>query len=170
MSEKRRPRETIREMVPRDADTSDECLENPDGHHCDHWATGDDCGCCHCGGGALDLLEGQGTDMSEAVPFGPTRSVPKGRQWCMSCDGEGRTYHGAEDEKRTCDVCDGAGHWGADEIRNYHHRAPEVCRMSCGETHVEWAPPMTAEEFAAWRKGADALLAHVDGLLKKFGG
>ena len=107
--------------------------------------------------------------MTAIVQFGPTRPVPKGRQWCMACDGEGLVYHGAEDEKRTCEVCNGAGHWGADEIRDYHRRAPEVCRAACGEQHVERSPPMTREEFEAWRQEADALFARVDGLLKKYG-
>lgn len=55
MSDHRRCRKTIREMAPPEAVTPDDCPESPDGRHCDHWTSGDTCGCCHCGAGSDDL-------------------------------------------------------------------------------------------------------------------
>lgn len=74
------------------------------------------------------------------VPFDPTRAVPPGHQWCMLCDGERTMWdHDAKDEMImiTCLICKGKGYWNAEDIRDYHAKAPEICKQTCGSEHRE---------------------------------
>lgn len=51
-----RMRETIRKALGVDPTptVTIECVESPDGRHCNHWHEGDYAGCCWCGSDARD--------------------------------------------------------------------------------------------------------------------
>ncbi|MFH0779781.1 MAG: hypothetical protein V1928_02875 [Parcubacteria group bacterium] len=68
------------------------------------------------------------------VPFGPTRKVPKGHRWCFKCDGAGKDYL-PNGKTKKCPVCNGKGHWNAEDIDRWHKENPSVCRRECGKVH-----------------------------------
>jgi hypothetical protein len=96
------------------------------------------------------------------VPFGPTRPVPAGYQWCFACDG------GADSDD--CELCGGKGHWGADDLRADHLRHPEMCREECGAAHEEWTPPMTDEELRRFSEESRDTMRRAKDLLAKYRG
>jgi hypothetical protein len=62
------------------------------------------------------------------------KKLPAHHRWCNACGGDGRA---CQDRRRKCEVCVGKGYWNAEDIAAYHKRAPEVCKASCGEKHID---------------------------------
>lgn len=95
------------------------------------------------------------TKRPHLITFGPGPSKPNdGSDWenlpeeqrtrhCNACGGDGIGYdHSKPDDadgnpiECVCEVCNGKGRWGAEDIRLYHLKHPKICKESCGDAHT----------------------------------